>query len=384
MPLKLGQLLIHEKIITPQQLEEALKYHVIYGLKLGSSLVQMGYVDEEKLAQLLSNKLDVPRAGQKELASASHEAITKLSSEDAAKYRVIPLRLERNRLFVAMSDPTDFKIIEDLGFITGCIINTFIAPDILISKALAKFYQVSSAEVRYQMLPRRNKKNRSPQAPHTVTFPMKSSSGELINITVPAEFEGFSSYSDLNEMEELTPPVKNQSQPAINNEQRLTYYSIDQLSIDFASAGSREDIADVFIRYLGQEFETGAIFIIFGDEAVGWRGIFQGKRMPGFEMFNWSLKKTSILQKIMQSKDYEIGLLDDNPSNRQILFLLNSDQTSKVFALPVIMQEEVVAIILVSADGDAFHAKMIELEKLVYKMSLAFEKLIIKLKILMT
>jgi hypothetical protein len=213
---------------------------------------------------------------------------------------------------------------------------------------------------------------------------MKSSTGELINVTVPAEFEGFASYSDPNVIQKNPMAAENQSSPTISEEQRLTYYSIDQLSIDFASAGSREDIADIFIRYLGQEFELGAIFIVFGDEAVGWRGISQGKRMPGFEMFNWSLNKSSILQKVIQSKACVAGQLEDNPSNRQIHFLLNSAPTSHVVALPVIMKDEVVAIILVSADREKFRSKMIELEKLVYKMSLAFEKLIIKLKILMT
>jgi hypothetical protein len=64
--------------------------------------------------------------------------------------------------------------------------------------------------------------------------------------------------------------------------------------------------------------------------------------------------------------------------------LLNSAQTDHIIALPVIMQGKVVAIIVVSADGDLLRSKMVELENLVYKMSLALQKLIIELKILMT
>jgi hypothetical protein len=383
MTLKLGQLLIKENLITPQQLEEALKYHMIYGLKLGSSLVEMGYVSEEQLAQLLSDKLGVPRASRKELTAIPKEVISRISSELAAKFRVIPFFIDHNRLCVAMSDPTDFRAVEELGFITDCVINTFIAPDVLISKALSKFYHVSSAEVRYQML-RRNEKKVSLQPSQTVTFPMKSATGELINITVPADFEGFASYSDQGCFQDVSEPTEIRSYPAISKEQRLSVYTIDQLSIDFAKAGSREEVADVFIRYLGQEFDVGGIFIVFGDEAVGWRGISHGKRLPGFEMFNWSLKKPSVLQKVTQSKDVVFGPFEVNPANKQILFLLNSAQTDHIIALPVIMQGKVVAIIVVSADGDLLRSKMVELENLVYKMSLALQKLIIELKILMT
>jgi hypothetical protein len=383
MPLKLGQLLINENIINRQQLEEALKYHMIYGLKLGSCLVEMGYVDEEQLAQLLSEKLKVPRASRKEITSASKEALSRLTSELAAKYRVIPFLLDKNRLCVAMSDPTDLNTIEEIGFITGCIISTFIAPDVLISKALSRFYNVSSAEVRYQML-RRNEHKTPQQPPQTITFPMTSPDGELINITVPAEFEGFDSYTDQNEYQEIDVPAESHPLPPISDEQHLSSYSIDQISIDFAKANSRDEVADVFIGYLGQEFDIGAIFTVRGSEAVGWRGVSHGKRAPGFELFNWSLNKPSVLKKLMQSKDYTIGQLDDNQSNRQILYLLNADQASHMCALPVIMQKEVVAIILVSASGSDFRSKMAELKMLVSKMSLAFEKLIITLKILMT
>lgn len=384
MPLKLGQLLIKEKLITPLQLDEALKNHVVYGIKLGSSLMEMGYVGEEQLAQLLSNKLGVPRVGRREVASAPKEAIAKLSSDLAAKYSVIPFALEQNRLSVAMSDPTDFRSIEELGFNTGCIIKTFIAPDVLISKALAKFYHVSAAETRYHMIPRRNKTNVTQQAPQTVTFPMKSASGELLNVTVPADFGGFGSLPDTYGCQTETQPAEHASDPVMLDELRFSTYSIDQLSMDFAGAGSRDDVADVFIRYLGQEFNVGAIFIVHGDQALGWRGISSGKRLPGFEKLNMMLNKPSILADVMLSRNFAIGPIVDNPCNRQILYLLKAATSSCLMALPVIMQENVVAIVLVSADRDTFRWRMMELEKLVYKMSLAFEKLIIKQKILMT
>ena len=107
MALKLGELLLSEKMITEDQLDEALKIQMIYGIRLGSSLVEMGYIDEETLAHLLGKKLGVPWRGRKELAALSRELIIKFPRHLVEAYHVVPLRLDGNRLSLAMIDPTD-------------------------------------------------------------------------------------------------------------------------------------------------------------------------------------------------------------------------------------------------------------------------------------
>jgi hypothetical protein len=109
MALKLGELLISEGKITQGQLDEALKCHVIFGIKLGSSLVELGFIKEDVLNDLLSRKLGVPLVSHAELNDVPSEAVARFSPAVAEKYRVMPIRLENKRLHVAMSDPTDFK-----------------------------------------------------------------------------------------------------------------------------------------------------------------------------------------------------------------------------------------------------------------------------------
>jgi len=133
MALKLGELLLKEKMVTPGQLEEALKNHVVYGIRLGSSLVEMGYVDEDALAQLLSRKLGVPCVGRKELAAVPKGLIRDFPRSLVEAHSVVPLKLEGNRLSLAMADPTDFKAIEEVGFVTGHVVQPYIAPDFQIS-----------------------------------------------------------------------------------------------------------------------------------------------------------------------------------------------------------------------------------------------------------
>ena len=378
MALKLGELLINEGLLTQEQLDEALKCQVVFGIKLGSSLIEMGFIEEWKLVKLLSRKLGVPAVIRKELMEVPYSIYSLLPSSVAEKHRVIPFKLENKRLSIAMSDPTDFNAIDELAFVTGYIIQPHIAPDIRISLALEKYYQIQR-DLRYLSVSRGGFKgvaapNASPtEAPQhdPIAITYQKENGELLNIEIPAEFEGFGSLPDL--------PVE-----LVTQQDKLVRYTIDKLSLDFAAARERDDIADIFIKYLGQEFTTGALFIVRGNAAVGWRGVTGGKLLADFGELSLLLSKPSVLRDIVETRNFSMGTLINTPENRQILQALKTASETSLLVLPIVMLNKVVAAVLVTADMDAQGKRLAELQKLVRKASLAFEMLIIKNKILMT
>jgi hypothetical protein len=379
MTLKLGELLLREKLITLDQLDDALTKHAMYGIKLGSSLVEMGYVEEDRLSQLLSEKLGVQRVGSREVLEAEQEAVTKLTKEQAARYRVIPFRLERNNLSIAMSDPTNIITIQEIEFITGSSIKTYIAPDILISRALSKLYHLSSSRISYQQVSPRVKKSQTRHPPPTVTFPMTSASGELITVTVPAEFEGFGNLPDLPE--ETGAAAPSTQRPVLDgNPERCT---IGQLSVCLAAADSREDVANAIIRYLGREFPYCAIFEVHGKTATGWKGMSLGTYLHEFNRLTIPLTKPSVLQSVVQSGNYVLETLQENTHNRKILSQMKISQPKELLVMPVIVSHEVVSVVVVSVDKETFKWRMTELGKLARMMALAFEKIAINNKLLM-
>ena len=374
MALRLGELLLKEKMVTPGQLEEALKNQVVYGIKLGSSLVEMGYVDEDALARLLSSKLGGPCVGRTELAAVPKELIRDFPRKLVKTHHVIPLKLEGNRLSLAMSDPTDFKAIDAVGFVTGYVVQPFIAPDVQIAWALDTYFRISSGQTRYQMVggQRRKSETSEPAEPATITFPTFTETGELLNVTIPVEFEGFASLHG-DEQDDLY------SLP-----DDVGRYTVDRLSLDFAAARTRDDVANVFINYLGQEFTAAALFIVRNNRAIGWRGVSGGERVKGFADLDLLLSKPSVLRDVVESRNFSMGALINTAENRQTLKALNIRSETSLLVLPVIMLNKVVAVVLVTADMEALGQRLTELQKIVRKASLSFEMLIIKNKILMT
>lgn len=377
MAVKLGELLLNEKLITPEQLDEALKSQVIFGIKLGSSLVELGFITDEQLCTFLSRKLGVPAVSRRALSSVSPEVLALVPATLAAKYRVVPIRAEGRKLALAMTDPTDFKAIDEVAFVSGRTVHPLIAPDVSITSALSRFYQVRG-DIRYLRIEGEvaNKRKNAPvteAAPRTGTIeiPMMSDSGELLNIEIPLEFEGFANLPGHQVDDSML-------------EGNVGRYTVDRLSLDFAAATNRDKVAEVFIKYLGQEFTIGALFIIRNNMAVGWRGISSGNSIEGLDTLNVLLSKPSVLRDVLETQRFAMGTLIQTPENAQILKALGTSTGTPLLVLPVVMLRKVVAAVVVSAEMDALGKRLLELQKLVYKASLAFEMLIIKNKILMT
>ena len=377
MAIKLGELLLNEKLITPEQLDDALKNQTIFGIKLGSALVELGFISDEQLCRFLSRKLGVPAVSPRIMATIPPEVLALVPAELAGKYRVVPIRADGKKLALAMADPTDFKAMEEVAFVSGCVVLPHIVPDVRLTSALSKYYQIRG-DIRYIKIEGElaNRRRNAPVAEtvkkaEKIEIPMMSDSGELLNIEIPLEFEGFANIP--GHEEELFPEPEG-----------VERYTVDRLSMEFASAKNRDQIATVFIKYLGQEFTVGALFIIRNNMAVGWRGIASGKRIDDLESLSMLLGKPSVMRDILETRQFALGTLVQTPENAGLLKTLGVGSTTPLLVLPVVMLNKVVAAVVVSADMDALGKRLQELQKLVYKASLAFEMLIIKNKILMT
>src|SRR5512135_3056271 len=129
MSIKLGEMLVEAGLLTQEQLEATLKNQVIYGGRLGTNLIELGYLSEEDLARFLSKKLELPCAAKEQLMSITPDIIQLLPKEVADKYKVVPLGRDRKRLTLAMLDPADLSVVDAISFITGYYISPLIAPE---------------------------------------------------------------------------------------------------------------------------------------------------------------------------------------------------------------------------------------------------------------
>jgi type IV pilus assembly protein PilB len=143
MAVRIGELLLKEKRITPEQLQEALNYQRQHGGKLGFNLIKLGYVKDDEITALLSKQYGVPSIalGQFDVDSA---VVKLVPAETAQKYQIIPLSRSGATLTIAMTDPTNVFAMDDIKFMTGYNVEPVVASETAVIDAIQKYYNKSS------------------------------------------------------------------------------------------------------------------------------------------------------------------------------------------------------------------------------------------------
>ena len=151
MPIKLGELLVKENLVTPQQLQEALQYQKQNGGKLGYNLVKLGFVKDEEITQLLSRQYGVPSINLARF-EIDPSVIKLVPAETAQKYQIIPLSRAGANLTIAMVDPTNVFAMDDIKFMTGYNVEPVVASETAIMESIEKYYgSVHSLQIKEEM-----------------------------------------------------------------------------------------------------------------------------------------------------------------------------------------------------------------------------------------
>lgn len=136
---KLGDLLKEAGLIDDFQLEAALSHQRNWGGKLGDILAELEFAREEDIARIVAEKLKIPYVNLFE-PELSADVLKLLKADTAKKFAVVPVRKEAKTLVLAMSDPLDIGIMDNVRFITGCTIKPVLAMTSEIKDAIRKYY----------------------------------------------------------------------------------------------------------------------------------------------------------------------------------------------------------------------------------------------------
>jgi len=136
---RIGDLLIREGLITREALDKALQEQKTTGMRVGYNLVKLGYIEEVELTRMLARQFRMPAVDLTNFQV--DERIAKLiPGELAQRHLVLPLKREGRTLTVAMADPSDLGVIDDLKFITRYDIFPVIAGEYTLRNAVDKYY----------------------------------------------------------------------------------------------------------------------------------------------------------------------------------------------------------------------------------------------------
>ena len=154
---KLGEVLVERKVIDQKQLADALAFARQSGMRLGVALVTRGYLSEGMLAKVLSEEMNLPAV---DLATApfDHEAFKLVSHDTCKDNDLIPIAIEEKRgtrtLVLAMADPMNVAVIDEIEFTSGCKVRPVMATLSAIHSAIRKYLLgMNTVIVPFSMIP---------------------------------------------------------------------------------------------------------------------------------------------------------------------------------------------------------------------------------------
>ena len=149
---KLGELLCEKSYLDESGLELALAEQKIEHRRLGQILLDLGYVTQAQLNEALAHQAGIEKVDLTNL-SISSEIVGLVPAELVSKYNIMPLSQDNGRLKVAMTDPFQPQVIEDLRLVTGYSVHRYYAEPKEMENAILKFYGSNVARMMDDLVP---------------------------------------------------------------------------------------------------------------------------------------------------------------------------------------------------------------------------------------
>jgi len=152
---RIGELLVEKGYITIEQRDRALEEQKNTGLRLGKMLMQLGFMTEERLIEILSAQLEIPSMALGDLFIPP-EVLQLLPEEFCRSYKIIPLSIKGKVLTLAMHDPSNQRTLDHIRFKVQMEIDPVMASEKEISEAINRVYVGSASGEAMKELARLN------------------------------------------------------------------------------------------------------------------------------------------------------------------------------------------------------------------------------------
>ncbi len=426
----LGEMLIKDGLITSANLDEAINSQVVFGGRLGTNLIELEYLDEKILSRALSKQHGVPFVEPEVFIKIDPNTIKAIPRKIAARYKVIPVKIEDKKLHLLMLDPSDLNARDEIGFTTGCVIKPLVSPEVRILSLLEKYYGVKR-DLRYITLSRADTKEflkkeapakpppakrKKPSPPFKPTTLPPLAEGE--ELTSPEEFERLTQAREeekaretepeqiltLTEEIEEVPPAPVPPAPDLVDEiseflgpeipeeeevileEEIKEEEIKPLSLEEATKAleevkGRDDIARIFLGFALTYFKRTALLTVRSDLVFGWYGLGQNLSKQVVEKIMIPLNAPSVFKLVCESCGHYLGPFPPNPINEKFLELMGGVKPNSLFLIPILVKGKVVNVLYGdNGEGEDAPFDISELLILALKIPQAFENLIIKRK----
>lgn len=264
--MKIGEVLVQKGLITKAQLKEALEAQLIFGGHLGTCLMELGFVTERLLGNVLAESLGVGYAPPEFFENIPRYATAAIADHLADRHQVVPFRLQDRVLDVAMVDPRDLQARDEISFAAGYKLRPWVAPEARIFQAMERYYDIPR-RLRYITLCREIDRHGEIQtegdAANVPPAETPPASIPLSSVTGPS-----SRFSMMPQASASTRAGAAVAEPGTEEGDELA-----PLSWQLMHADSVDRVTEIALDHASRELERCLVLMVRAGKALPWQGV---------------------------------------------------------------------------------------------------------------
>ena len=383
--MKLGELFIQQGLLTPAQLEAALKAQLIFGGHLGTVLLEFGHIDEHTLGKTLAKILGVDYAPPNLFNEIPKSILDIVPKRLVEKHHAVPFDKRDRNLAVAMIDPKDLRAIDELSFATGHKIHPWVAPEARIFQVMEKYYDVPRRHRYITVCQTLDAAGAS--AAKGPAGPSERERAVLDSAYAPPPYlaalgpspSGFDSAGP-----PAAPPLSitglGAPEPEAETEaaSQASPGTEEQLSDSLCRSEGASEIAEAAVRFLSVRLKRTILFLVRGDTAAVWK-------MGGLAHSSATalLPLTSEpLFALLHERDHYRGALPSHPRLEQMFAGFGMKPPKEIVLLPGYLDDRLLVIVYGDSGPDAAIAPDVgDLRPVVTKIACALHLVALKRRI---
>ena len=371
---RLGEILIERGVLSLTELHTALETCHRTGGRLGTQLLEFGYVEERMLLDALSKQLGVPSMIKVKLLHAPLEVRKMLPTQVGRRLQAVPFEVTKAGIKVAMTNTNDRAAKDEIAGVLKEKILPHVATESAVLAALGGA-ENDDADWSPGVEPSVVKARRSgdvegwtrlweqPRFQLTALFrpiPKRARGGEV----------ALASFPNL---------IAVTSRQAMSYEVRVDESNFSEL---ICQADNRDEIGSLLARYIASKYDRVCVFSVHKRTVSGWMARGRSVVLEDLQSFSISLDEPSIFSDVGHSDSY-VGAILENRANRELIQALADPAPIEVVVVPVRVKQRLIAFVLCDDPGHpASQEQLNDVVTACQKAGVALEVLILRKKLL--
>lgn len=368
--MRLGQILVRDELVTPDQIDEGLRHQIIHGGRLGSNLVELGHLELDVLARALGRLHQRPAALESHFKQIDLALAERLDREVAASLHLVPLGRtgEGGKLIaVASTDPLVEETCADVGAALGAEVMVAITPELRLLYWLERVYGINRIS-RFKRISRTASIEEFKEEP---TDPERR--GYVRTLSDVEEVEAPSQLARIA-VTRVAMPLSGEVPLALD----ASDLSACLRAIRQARSRSRvgQIVSDAMQASFGETFSAGMILVIREGVATGWKGFVRGIDATPVDGLAVPLNDPSLFQVPYSTQEGFYGPPEPPTIIDHRLWMFLGNTPKEIAVLPIGISGRIVCILYVQSQEEISPEHIGDLGELSRSIGAAFTRLI--------